>query len=207
MKLLFIYVFIYLFSGCDQLKTVKKYNEEDIKNHETTILKDSLKLSQKNIDSNTIDSIKIGAKFYEYDAFKNYKFIEAEPYEFIELNDNDNSSQIMIYRKSNNYYAILVSAEDNIEKLDSGWKKSKKTIVDVVSFDVNFELCWYIYDGNYPPLGRFGIGTEINKTFEIDEYTNCKIYKKYKVFDVDYKKGKIEEVNKEASTFCCSDGY
>ncbi len=169
---------------------------------------DSINTTQSKIDdSNTIDSLNIGTIFYNNDAFKNYKFIETEPYEFVELNDTGLASQIMIYLKSNNYYAILVSAETNIEKSDSGWKKSKKTIVDLISFDINFELCWYIYDGNFPPLGRFGIGTEINKTLEINEYSNCEIYKKYKVFDVDYEKGKFEEVNKKDAIFCCSDGY
>ncbi|MFC5046167.1 hypothetical protein ACFSTE_04635 [Aquimarina hainanensis] len=208
MKYLFICLFIYLFVGCSELKNTNKHSKQEKTISETTIVTpDSLNIIKSKADSKTVDTLQIGSTFFKYDAFVGYKYITSEPYEFIELNNEKNSTQIMIYLNSNKYYAILVSAEDNVEKYDSDWEKISKTVVDIVSYQSKYELCWYLYDGNTPPAGRFGIGIKTNETSKLNEYSNCQLYKKYKVFDVDYKKGKIKEVNTNDFTFCCSDGY
>ncbi len=208
MKNLIIYIYIYLsFIGCTGIKNTKNQDTEEKSISDATLVIDSLDNLQSNIDSKTIDTLQMGATFFKYDAFVGYKYMASEPYEFIELNNEKNSTQIMIYLKSNIYYAILVSAEDNVEKYDSDWEKLSKKVNDIVTYDAKYELCWFVYDSNHPPKARFGIGLKTNQIQKINEYSDCEIYTKHMIFDVDYRNSKIQQVHIPNDTFCCSNGY
>ncbi|PID67482.1 MAG: hypothetical protein CR968_06475 [Flavobacteriia bacterium] len=202
-KYLFIGLFIYLFIGCNNIVKIKSPKN---KYHHNEVL-DSVQVNKSKVDTNTLDTLKIGDTFYKYDAFIGYHLEETEPYEFIELNEKRHSTQIMVYSKSNTLYILLISAEDIVENHDYNWEVLNKKIEDIVSFDARYDICWYLYDGNHPPRGRFGVGEKTNQTKTINNNFDCDIYKKYKVFDVDYLRGRIIEIDKKASAFYCSDGY
>ncbi len=202
---LFIYLFICSLSGCNN---IKKTNNLD--NVMSDLDVEKVKNSIEKSDSNALDSLKKGIGFYKYDAFKNYNFLEAEPYEFIETNSEMKSTEVMIYNKGNYNYIVLVVGDRLVDEVDHDWENLKKTIVDIKSYPKAQQLCWYLYkqiSNDSIDIRGFGIGKSTDRLKDIDEYFDCEVYDKYKVFDVDYKKGEIREIHLKDTSFCCTDGY
>jgi len=52
---------------------------------------------------------------------------------------------IVIYKKEEFKYALLVVLEKNINEgeLSPIWKKTKKKIVDIIKYPTNYANCWY----------------------------------------------------------------
>ncbi len=205
------YLFISLFIGCKNTSNVDSVQEinsskTQIKQAENYSLqvKDSLKVQSGKSDSNTIDSLKIGATFYNYKAFKGYRFIETEPYEFISVKSDMRSTQLMAYQKKDSKYLVLVTASGMVESVDYNWQIIEKKIEDIVVFSNKLEICWHItrYNKQTNSYDTQGIG--IGK--QIKELKGSIVYSKEKILITDYENGKIKAINDSANTFMCTDG-
>lgn len=152
-------------------------------------------------DSMTVDSLQKGIKFYNYHAFKNYQFIETEPYEFIATTSKMKSAELILYHKDNYNYIVLVVGDRLVDEVDYDWEKLEKEITDIVRYPKDLALCWYpmrkIKENIFDTKG-FGIG----KIYKEDN--NRTVYSKEKLFVADYDKGIIEEIKDNNPTFECN---
>lgn len=156
-------------------------------------------------DSNTLDSLTLGSTFYRNDAFINYTFLEAEPYEFISFNSEKKSTQLMVFLKEKTKYLVLITASGLVDKVDYNWEKLEKEVNYIISFPEELDICWYVteIDEADKTISSDGIG--IGQF--IEESENGTLFRKEKLLMVDYKNGSVQEVVTDSETFLCTDGH
>lgn len=184
----------------------QKYKEDSLRNAVRLELfrrQDSAKQSIIN-DSNTIDSLFIGAKFHKFDAFKGYKYVDKEKSEFIETNSDFHSSQLIVLENEDKKFLCLISGDDLMDK-HFYWENMESTINDIYEFDKNLYVCWYPNDKGTSPTGTVAIGVNTKKMLKTN-ITDFETISPCTLIQVDYKKGKII-IKKENTTIYCSDGY
>ncbi len=197
---------MHIYSSCVNTKpnTAKTRDLDEVTSEQDNYFESTKPIDE--VKNEKIDSLKIGVTFYRYDAFESYDFIETEPYEFISVNSEMKSSQLMVFKKREKFYIILVTASDRVDKFDYDWEKLEKKIEDIIVYSSEFSLCWYVrsstvnQDGSIDTEG-FAIGKLIRELEEGTEYWT------EKRFVVDYQNSKIHKINDDNRTFLCTDGY
>lgn len=103
----------------DSIKRKKRRNDS-LRNAERLRISKRQNSAKKSIinDSNTIDSLFIGAKFHKFDAFKGYKYVDKEKSEFIETNSDFHSSQLIVVENEDKKFLCLISGNDLIDNHD-----------------------------------------------------------------------------------------
>ena len=200
---LFGYLLIYLLANCHNTGYQTKSFDTNESLKKAVKKQYPIESTVKN-DSSKFDSLKIGMKFHNYNAFKDYELIEKEPYEFMATTSDIKSTELMIYHKNNYNYVVLVVADGLVDKVDYDWEKLEKEVKDIIIYASHLELCWYLrreLGNNVFDTNGFGIG---KKYQEQGERT---IYLKEKLFIVDYDEGKINELKDSNPTFECTDGH
>lgn len=102
------------------------------------------KTSKEEIKPILLDTLKVGSKFYRLSDFKDYRYIEIDTYENFLVDNNDNMYHIIIYEKDDFRYAVIGVLENNIGEgeLSPLWKKTIKTVTDVIKYPKSYEACW-----------------------------------------------------------------
>lgn len=138
------FIFFFCIISCKEKISFKKdYNSIKVKDsivYKQTKKKESLKIK----NSIVLDSIYKGAIFYEINSFKDFQYIDIDPYEDF-LIDNGNMYNIIVYQNNNIDYAILSVLEENIGMGEHSfeWKNTKKTIIDFLKYPKKYKRCWY----------------------------------------------------------------
>ncbi len=174
----------------------------------SNLILDSIRINKKTNKDSKIDSLNIGVQFYKYSSFKNYRFIEAEPYEMIAVDKNINSTQIVIYKRDKLFYIVLLVAEGLVDNFDYDWEKINKRIADIKTCDSSYNFCWYpnVKDdsGGFGGLGKFGVGNKKIVSKNLDEY---EMFFDAKIWVADYLNGKIKDYKLDKNEFNCVDDY
>jgi len=200
-----------LFNCESQRKTVNNNSFKLNKENLIDSTKKRLELKRDSIvktiinDSNTIDSLFIGAKFFKYDAFKGFKYIEHEKSEIIETNADFHSTQLITLENKEKTFLCLISGNDLVDNHDYIWENMEKTINDIYIFNNTLNICWHPNNKDQSPTGVVAIGVDTKEKKET-EINSFDIFNPCTLIDVDYKKG-IIIIKNNNYTIYCSDGY
>lgn len=201
-NIILIFYFTFIIFSC---KGNQKESKENIKSNENDIEYLKSKPLSKKLDNNlkSIDSIYIGVEFYKLNDFKNYQFVEMEPYEEFLTDDKNNMYHIMVYKKNQVKYALLVILEKNINEgeLSPLWKKTKKRVLDMIKYPEANETCWYYsYSRNEDVLNsNFYVIVDLKKlnlNAELDEKNEeIKRRKLLTVWSINYETKEFNKIN------------